>query len=368
MNDRQKNIVLTCLMAALLFVIAFWCWGKDADEFSVSERRALAVMPELSGEAVLSGEFMTEFESYSLDQFPCRDQLRSLKAFTVYHVFQQKDNNAIYLADAHISKLNYPLNEAMTDHAAERFRHLHDAYFAGTDVNVYFSIVPDKNYFLAEPNGYLSLDYPALFAQMQEKTDFMQYIDISDLLTLDCYYRTDTHWRQEKILPVAERLAEMMGVPFVDDYTVNQLPEPFYGTYVGQSALPLSPDTIYYLTNEVLSSCTVTSYDTGYPVGISMYTLEEAAGGDPYDIFLGGADALIVIENPNALTDRELVVFRDSFGSSLVPLLVGSYTKVTLADIRYIRSDYLSSFIDFDDQDVLFLYSTLLLNDSLALR
>lgn len=39
----------------------------------------------------------------------------------------------------------------------------------------------------------------------------MPYIDLTDLLSLDDYYRTDSHWRQEKILPVAQRLAETMG-------------------------------------------------------------------------------------------------------------------------------------------------------------
>ena len=75
-----------------------------------------------------------------------------------------------------------------------------------------------------------------------------------------------------------------------------------------------------------------------------------------------------MIDNPAAATDRELVVFRDSFGSSLVPLLVEGYARVTLIDIRYVNSAYLGNFVDFHGQDVLFLYSTLLLNDSLALR
>ena len=75
-----------------------------------------------------------------------------------------------------------------------------------------------------------------------------------------------------------------------------------------------------------------------------------------------------MIENPAATTNRELIVFRDSFGSSLVPLLVEGYAKVTLIDIRYVTSAYLGNFVDFHGQDVLFLYSTLLLNDSLALR
>ena len=85
-------------------------------------------------------------------------------------------------------------------------------------------------------------------------------------------------------------------------------------------------------------------------------------------MFLSGSLSLITIENPNATTDKELVIFRDSFGSSIAPLLVEGYAKITLVDIRYITSDLVGRFIDFENQDVLFLYSTLVLNNSVTLK
>jgi hypothetical protein len=87
-----------------------------------------------------------------------------------------------------------------------------------------------------------------------------------------------------------------------------------------------------------------------------------------YDIYLSGAKALLTITNPNASTDKELVIFRDSFGSSISPLLIQDYKTVTLIDIRYIASDLIGNFVKFDDQDVLFLYSTLVLNSSSTLK
>ena len=57
------------------------------------------------------------------------------------------------------------------------------------------------------------------------------------------------------------------------------------------------------------------------------------------------------------------MIFRDSFGSSIAPLLVQSYAKVTLVDIRYMRMEMLQRLIGFENQDVLFLYSTLVLNN-----
>ena len=72
--------------------------------------------------------------------------------------------------------------------------------------------------------------------------------------------------------------------------------------------------------------------------------------------------------SPNAATDKELIVFRDSYGSSLSPLLAEGYAKVTLVDIRYLPAARLGDFVDFHGQDVLFLYSTAVLNNSDTLK
>lgn len=368
MSEKHRSIYLTIVVAALLFGLSFWAWLKPADRFSESERRVLQSFPQLSADTLRTGKFMEEFESYTLDQFPCRDGFRTLKALSVFYAFQQKDNNDLFIEDGYVSKLNYPMRSEMLEHAANRFQYLYDNYLAGTDTKLYFSVVPDKSYFIADENGYLSLDYAALVADIREKTPYLEYIDIFDDLNLQNYYRTDTHWRQETLQPVANTLASAMGVRLSAEYEVQTLPEPFYGVYTGQSALPLRPDTLSYLTNDILEGCTVTSFDTGAPQPAQMYDLSAASSADPYELFLNGADALLVIENPAAATDRELVVFRDSFGSSLIPLLVEGYSKVTLVDIRYLNAAYLGSFVEFGDQDVLFLYSTLLLNDSLSLK
>ena len=61
-------------------------------------------------------------------------------------------------------------------------------------------------------------------------------------------------------------------------------------------------------------------------------------------------------------------MLRDSFGSSLAPPLAGSYRKITLIDLRYISSDLLESYVRFQEQDVLFLYSALIWNQSGTIR
>ena len=345
MFEKWKNVLTVGLLSAFL----------------------LAQMPELSASSYLSGKFMSGYEDYATDQFPLREQFRTLKALMGLYVFGQKDNNGVYLADGSAAKLEYPLNEGSVAHAADRFRYLYETLMAGTDAKVYFSVIPDKNYFLAETNGYPALDYQALTDALRKQTEFAAYIDLFGTLTADDYYRTDSHWRQENLLTTADTLAAAMGATLPDDhYTEWTLDRPYYGVYYGYAALPMEPDRLTYLTSDLLDVCTVYNYETGKTGPI--YDLAKGTGKDPYELFLSGSVSLLTIENPNADTDRELVIFRDSFGSSLAPLLVPGYAKVTLADIRYLPSSQMGKYLTFTDQDVLFLYSAPVLNNSETLK
>ena len=128
----------------------------------------------------------------------------------------------------------------------------------------------------------------------------------------------------------------------------------------------MEPDAIRLLESELLQNCNVYDYESGKTNPV--YDLSKLDSKDLYDVYLSGARSLLTIENPNASTDRELILFRDSFGSSMAPLLVQGYAKVTLVDVRYIQPDMLEKFVDFGGKDVLFLYSTLVLNNSATIK
>ena len=364
---KIKNIITVILLCSVLGGFSIYAFVKPQTPFSDSERRALAQFPKISTETVLSGEFMKKFEDYTLDQFPQRDSFRSIKAYSEMNIFRKKDNNKVFSAAGHLSKIEYPLNLNMLDNAIAKFDKLRDKYLDESN-NVYLSIIPDKNYFIAEKNGYLCLDYTELFEYMKSNTTYMEYIDLLYTLEIGDYYYTDTHWRQEYLPETAKALADKMGVDIPDEYTENTLEQPFYGVYCGQYALPVRPDTLKYLTNDIIDSFTVQIYDTGKGVGAEVYDMTKADSKDPYEVFLSGAVAVQTIENPKAYNDRELIIFRDSFGSSLAPLLAQGYAKTTLLDIRYISSDMLSAFADFENADILFMYSVLVLNSSTSFK
>lgn len=367
-NNKIIRAVGISLLTVLWLFIAIWAWFIPSKNISFSERRPLAQFPDINAESILSGEFIEEFEEYTVDQFPARDTLRQIKSMFHYYIIQQKDNNDIYIEDGYAAKLEYPLNEKSLDNANKYFNKIYQKYIKDANTSNYIAIIPDKNYYLGTENNYLTMDYEKMFKDIKENNSWAEYIDITEYLSIEDYYRTDTHWKQENIMDVAGILCDAMGVeqPNADHFTTTKIDKDFYGVYYGQAALPMKPDDMYIMNNKNIDKCIVTDFETGRKMKI--YEKSMINSQDLYDIYLGGAKALITIENPNASTNKELIIFRDSFGSSITPLLIQSYSKITLIDIRYVSVDYIDKFVVFDHQDVLFLYSTLVLNSSFAFK
>ena len=353
-------------IALLWAVLTMAAWFSPAKEISEAERRPLAQWPGIRAETLLNGRFMTDFEDYTLDQFPLRDTFRKIKSLFHFNVLNQSDNNNIFIADGFAVKQEYPLNPESLYHAAERFNYLYEKYLTGS--NVYMAIVPDKGQYLAEENGHLTLHFGKLNSILSDRMPWAIPINLYDSLEAEDYYCTDVHWRQEKLFEAAAEICNALGVtaPNPMDYAVTALERPFYGVYYGQAALPMEPETMYLLESDLLVQCRVYDHESGSYTDI--YNMEKLTSRDLYDVFLSGSRSLLTIENPNAKTDRELILFRDSFGSSMAPLLLTDYAKVTLVDIRYIQIDVLDRFLEFGGQDVLLLYSVPVLNNSQTIK
>lgn len=369
MSEKAKNITVVLLFCGFLGVMLLCGIISPDKDISMSERRQLAKMPKLSSEAVLNGEFMSGFEDYSVDQFPLRDSFRRLKAATAFYFLRQKDTNGIFLAGSQASRLEYPIKESSAEYAIGRIQNIYNSYIKDTDAKAYICVIPDKNLYIAEKNGYPSIDYSEFEDMITAPiSDFAEKISIFDLLDENDYYATDIHWRQERLNDVAGRIAKGMGTDYQGEFEEVMLDVPFYGVYYGQSALPLKADKISYLTNPAIETAKAFDHESGTALPIPIYSMELANGRDPYEMYLCGSKSLLTIENPDALTDKELIIFRDSFGSSLAPLLVESYKKITLVDIRYLQSSFVGRFVEFNNQDVLFLYSVPVLNNSETMK
>ena len=353
---RKASIATAAVFLAVLFGFSLLHLALPDREVSRSERRRLAQLPPLS-----SG-FSDKLEEYMLDQFPLREQLRTVNSLVRLYGLGQADIHGIYLQGGGAFRMDGPLQEKQVRHAAAVFSAVQEKYFPS--LPAHYVIVPDKN--AKAETGRPRLDTETMRGIVREALPGMTEIDIWDLLSADDYYKTDPHWRQERLLPVAATICEALGADAPGTFTEKAL-SPFYGAYYGQAALPMAPDTLTYLESADTKAAEVTGpeLDGAQPV----YRPELLDGTDGYDVFLSGAQAVLTVTSPNVHNGRHLVLFRDSFGSSLAPLLLGSFERITLVDLRYISAARLADYADLSDAtDVLYLCSTAVWNNGGTLR
>ena len=352
----KDKIMIFIFISYWVFFSLFGIVLKDK-EISYTERRRLTQVPEFT----LQSDYLNKLDKYLLDQFPFRDEFRALKANFNYKFLQKLDNNGIYIIDDYIFKIDNKINEKSLINFKNHIE-ITKSYL-NEDNKVYMMIIPDKNYSLEDTN-FLKLDYVKIYQELDKIK--IEKIDIRDIMKLSDYYPTDTHWRQEKIEKVVKKLNEKMNFNYQEQLFTKNIYDKFYGVYYSEASVKREADKLVYLENDIINKAYVTYLENKDLH--SVYNVSNLDSMDSYEVYLDGASSFIEIYNKNSLNNKELVIFRDSFASSLTPYLINSYKKITLIDNRYINSSNYKDLIEFKDQDVLFMYSTLIINNSFSLK
>ncbi|MGI6028379.1 MAG: hypothetical protein ACOX81_03080 [Candidatus Heteroscillospira sp.] len=245
---------------------------------------------------------------------------------------------------------------------AEKLVSVREDYIPHNDV--FYAVVPDKSYYAREAvTEYF--DHEAIRELLAQSLPGWNEIDLTDTLSLDDYYVTDPHWRQERLGDTVAALGGAMGFNVDWKSFEEHSREGFIGSY-SRKTEGLAGESVSWLTGTAIDAAEVENFQ--HPDVKTVYESARLDTKNPYDFFLSGATPLQTIRNSGADTDRRLIIFRDSFGSSIAPLLAGEYAEITLIDLRYMASSLLPQYVDFENADVLFLYSDALINNLLMLK
>ena len=313
MMIKRKKILLAAVSAAAVLVLVFLAWNPAKQLY-----RQLNHLPDENGMYEVQGQWFEAMPELDED---------SVLSFT--------------------NRLNAYIIQSLT-----------------SENTVYYGAIPDKSWYTAE-SGWPTLDHSRLAEILRENIQGAAEIDLTPALSLEDYYQTDRHWRQERLQSVLDTLGDAMGFSVkLSDFTENTI-TPFHGSYEKKLKNP-PEEPFVYLTGGALDSVSISSYQ--YPELQEVYDLSKLESENTYDVFLGGISPIVTLTNPNAESQRELVIFGDSYSSSLAPLLCGEYRTVTIVDLRFIFSSLLPDLLTFTNQDVLFLYSDWILNNSAMLR
>jgi hypothetical protein len=374
----MKDKLLTAVFAAVLFLFALGFLLIPQKSFSVIENRELAVMPALSADAAMSGEFMSDFESYLLDHFPLRDMWVGL-AGAADIALGKKDNGRVYFGG---DSWLFSADNIDFDLLGVNLGYMQDfmSAVASTYPDVEFSVIA------APASWNVAGDMLPASAPVDDEDEAISTIrevlsgaapvcDPTEALTeafrsgLRVYYRTDHHWTTRGAYVAYRAWAESLGLtPTAEaDFNVITVSESFYGTNASKAGLPWTkPDSmeIFMPKDAAPIKMTIESEkaDEESRVSDSLYAAEFLAERDKYAYFLGGNNPVITIDT-GAIDGGTLLILKDSFAHSLAPFLTTHFSRVILVDPRYHRSGLDRFFRENNITDVLFLYSAVQLSN-----
>ena len=364
MKPTAREIVVSAVFIAIIGVIFVLNLVTPSPAVLVSERRVPARFPELNLSTISNGDFMDKFEDYAADHFVFRDAFRGINTFFILDLYQQTDKSGLYRCpNVGLGEFR-SVNKTAFRQTTERVKRAAQ-FFDGYNMNIYYTIIPDKSTFAAR---YMpGFDLETAEEIMSSVLGDYEYIQIANQLTAESFYKTDLHWNQTEIGDVANMLLGSMGAGSAAWGSAVSSAGEWRGLYAGQLALPYDPDTMKYVDLSWLKVSYINERTLEFEQG-PLYEPERITGVDPYDVFMRGPQPLIIIENA-AAPERELYLFRDSFGSSLAPLLACSYSKITVIDLRYIHLMLLDQLIEVTpESDVLFIYSSQIFNNPSVLQ
>ena len=349
--DKRYGIFLSGAFCAFLGVFLVAGAVTPDKTFSPLENRNLQQFPTPSVKTVLSGQFMSDFETYVTDQFPGRDGWMDLKARTERAVGKEENDGVYFCAkDTLISRFDPP--DAAT--VSKNLGYV-DQFAAKAGVPVYFSLIPGAAEIWSDrlPAGAPNASQKAILDQAAASIQNARMYSTYDALEAhkgeDIYYRTDHHWTSLGAYYGYTALMDALGMEPVplSDYQKTTRSTEFYGTIYSSSGVRwVAPDTIDTYVPDTGITVTSYTYDSkGVPVEEprKLYDTSFLSVKDKYSMFLGGNQPLAVVRTSHADAPKLLIV-RDSYTDSLVPFLTAHFSEIHLVDPRYYKlsvADYI---------------------------
>ena len=366
--SKKYALFLTVLFCGFLGVMVTANALTPDREFSQVENRPLAQRPALSLQSLVSGDFMSDYETYVTDQFPGRDGWTAAKAYAEKLVGKQENNGVYFCADSTlISRFDAPDEKRVANNAT------YVAQFAEkAGVPVTFGLIPTQAYVWADklPQGAPNYDQRTVYADVASALpDTITLVDslwtaLPDHKDEGIFYRTDHHWTSLGAYYGYTAVMEALGlgdeVLPLSTYQKTTVSDEFYGTVFSSSGVRwVEPDEMDVYVPEEGITVTSRTYDASGKITEEprqLYDESFLEKKDKYSMFLGGQQALGIVKTGNA-DKPKLLIIRDSYSDSLVPFLTPHFSEIHLIDPRYYKLSASQYIADNGIDQALVLYS-----------
>ncbi len=338
---RNKIITAIFIMYILFFAIGSII-VKDR-VFSDMENRNLTQFPKASAKSIFSGDYSDEFESYMSDQIIFKDFLVKLKV-TENRTLNQTNVNNVYFADDMYIR-DYKENTAQID---KNVGFVNEFAESNPDLSVTWLIAPNACYVYEDklPSHTVVDSQGDTVNHIKDMVDAsINLVDVSDDLIKNregyIYYNTDHHWTMNGAYIGYKKLCEALEIEAVaeSEYNIRVASDEFLGTLYSDAPVFNAKTDDIILYEKKGGSYTVNYEDEGFTQD-SLYNYDNLLIKDKYQTYLDGNHAIIRIENNNYVsqgdkTGDRVIVVKDSYAHSLLPLLADNYKEIIVVDLRY---------------------------------
>ncbi len=341
------------LILLLLAGIAAFVFRQD---FSGWEKRSLTGIP---GNLSLSNWTMNDdLESFLSDQVPFRQPMVNLHALTQVYTGRATQLEA------------WPVGDAVTESPVRADQETLKKRVAGMkelagDTPCLFLTPPTAGMMrmneMTAARRALYGEESAIYDELTAEEGFVPLREAFEASSEPTFYYSDHHWNSTGTELAYRAYCRAAGLePAAQEaFTYTQYGH-FHGTTYSRSGLPfVREDTL--ICAEPKAAVTLTIREDGAEYDHLIFP-EKAETYDGYAVYLNGNHGMLTISNPEA-AGGTLLVFRDSFASSLLPYLSANYARITAVDVRYYPGSFRDAMEEAGEADqILFLYSL----DSLA--
>lgn len=354
-------IVAFLLLTAGLGVYSFV--AKDR-EFSDSENRVLASMPQITFSNIVSGKFMKDFESYLADQFPFRDEAISIKTFAD-RVLSKRQENGVFIGDENfLFDDQIPYVEADNKEKVKLIGEFSKKY---KDTKQMMVISPNSSYIYSE---YLPYDkqlydqsdviekvYSSVKAPKMHKLDAVSILQDEKESGVQLFYKTDHHWTTRGAYSVFSEIAEHWELEGDDVFhSFYPVSSDFEGTLSSKAGVHDFKDTVEICVPEKAGGSYVVSYESQQKKTSSLFDKEKLEEKNKYEVFLGGNYDKVIVTTLSP--DRNtLLIVKDSYANCMIPMFTPFFSKIIIVDPRYMTESIHSVMGEHDVTHVLFLYN-----------
>lgn len=322
---------------------------KHTGELSSLEFRTLAEDPfkgksfeKLVGELV-TGEMSKNVDKFLEDHFPSRNFFIALNSYYLRFTGRNADQSVVLGKNDRMFEAPIAENGTYIEKNMQRI----NEFTANNGLDTVVVIAPSSAVVVTEDLPLVHFDYidAEIIDAARQKTD--SYVpDLAAIYSAmenrgDMFYRTDHHWTMEGAYVCYADVLKHFGDTPADRSVFTADKYEFYGSYYRKAGLWLTaPDELEVWRCEQLDAMKTTigwgeravTYD-------GVYDETQLADGnvDKYAAYLWSNNDITVIENPNG-NGETIMIVKDSFGNSIIPLFAMTYSRVIMLDTRYYKS------------------------------